>query len=590
MRIELCQLPIRPVPLNGESAWGYVRRIAYSNGYRDAQHLLNAFKIGRGGHLQWADDPLQKVIEVNATNDLSGHDAHRLMHHVRCCPDCLREYGYWREQWECGLVPICTEHRRALVAKCPVCTRLLRNSHTRLFHCECDADLREVDVNSLHIDDQACALASLMLKLSESSTQCHNLHFANELAALSDLELNRQVLFLGAYKAFRTLSKPRKLSIKGNPEIALAVLTGAAAVLSEWPTGLEQLISDINPRKSRSVRSQLGYLYIGVHKDFAEPEFAFFREAFDAMLIDQWPDLLDAKSRWLENKLRDQPYISATVLAKQASVRSKQLRLWVQSGQLEGTIHKLPSGRVQIAIRKDQLKKITNLKNRFNLEMAAEYVGLPEKRLRELLQARVIIADTPAAGALWQIHCSELDRLICSLKFTESNLRPDTDYLTINQILRHRWAKHMDFVQFIEAISAGEIVSAWPTSARSRNFGQLHIEVTSFNQWIEKGDMGFSIPEVCRILNIKQEVGYHLIKKNIIVAEDFGRLGRRVTTAALRQFQNEYCFARDLARARLTTSRSLVIKLAKFNVHPVVGPAIDKCRQIVYSRDVLKDF
>jgi hypothetical protein len=150
--------------------------------------------------------------------------------------------------------------------------------------------------------------------------------------------------------------------------------------------------------------------------------------------------------------------------------------------------------------------------------------------------------------------------------------------------LRHRWAKHLDFAQFIEAISTGEIVSAWSTSARSRNFGQLGIDVTSFNQWIEKGDMGFSIPEVCRILNIKQEVGYHLINKNILAAKDLGRLGRRVTATALREFQNNYYFARDLAKERLTTSRALVAQFAKLNVHPVTGPNTDGCRQILFLK------
>lgn len=49
--------------------------------------------------------------------------------------------------------------------------------------------------------------------------------FPTELAQLSRENLERLIVFLGAYSQFSASSKPRKLSLKANPEIGLAILT-----------------------------------------------------------------------------------------------------------------------------------------------------------------------------------------------------------------------------------------------------------------------------------------------------------------------------------------------------------------------------
>lgn len=587
MLIRLDKLSVRPAPFSDESAAGYLRRIAVRNGYRCGGDFLSAYGYVASASIAW---PMPAEPE-NAVELLPRRDAytsakaeiHTLYQYARYCPLCLKSHRYWRSAWENALVPVCLVHQSKLIGRCGKCKKAFITSQIGLDRCACGASLVRVDDATL-VDSCTLALGRLLLGERDLTTDVAH-GFPSELASLETPELMRLVLFLGAYRQFGKQAKPRKLSIKSNVDSAFAVLTGAVQTLAHWPLGIAALVESYlkSDGPARSVRQRLGYLYIGIHKEFAEPQFGFLRNAFDQYVLSYWPDLIDQKSRWIGNIKRDQHFISGTRIAKDLGVPLRLLREWVATQQLEGTIRHLPSGRTQLALRKGQEQRIARLSRVLNLAEAAAYLGLPEKRLRELLVAKLIFGQKPVAGAQWKIHCSELDRFIEVIK-NASSPHGVNDVLSLDQIFRCRWTENWNFIDLMNAIRTGEIITSWLPDRGKKNLEHLRVDVQSLNAWSGKADNGLSIPAVCELLKIKQEVGYHLVNKNLLVSRDAGRLGRRIDQKSLDQFNCQYCFARDVALANRTSPRALVQRLRDMGVEPISGPAIDGGRQVIYAR------
>lgn len=66
----------------------------------------------------------------------------------RICPKCLDEKGYMNCLWEVSLIGTCPVHRCFLQASCKSCTKLLHWTRGGLLHCECGADLRQMQTKS----------------------------------------------------------------------------------------------------------------------------------------------------------------------------------------------------------------------------------------------------------------------------------------------------------------------------------------------------------------------------------------------------------------------------------------------------------
>jgi hypothetical protein len=105
---------------------------------------------------------------------------------------------------------------------------------------------------------------------------------------------------------------------------------------------------------------------------------------------------------------------------------------------------------------------------------------------------------------------------------------------------------------------------------------------------VSKNDR-WPVPQVAKILEVKQEVVYFLIRSGLLTSHP-EVIGRRecamVNREGLDAFRAQYVFARDLAKLQKTSPRSLQSRLADIGIHPVVSPTNGACRQVVYERAV----
>src|SRR5690606_9116923 len=134
------------------------------------------------------------------------------------------------------------------------------------------------------------------------------------------------------------------------------------------------------------------------------------------------------------------------------------------------------------------------------------------------------------------------------------------------------------FPELFKAILCGEIESFHCKRSNKPGAAAILVAEMALKDWQQTSNNNLSIPAVAERLNIKQEVAYHLVRREIIKTIDRGRLGKFVTATELKAFNDHYLWARDIARATGAAPRKIISALKRAGVTAVTGPDIDGCR------------
>lgn len=95
------------------------------------------------------------------------------------------------------------------------------------------------------------------------------------------------------------------------------------------------------------------------------------------------------------------------------------------------------------------------------------------------------------------------------------------------------------------------------------------------------------ISDAAKCLGVKEEVAYTLTRLLLLETVQFiagRRMVKGVSREALKKFQDDYVLASELANVKRCSSGKIATALAELGVHPVAGPSIGNCRQLVYRR------
>lgn len=175
-------------PKRDESLPGFLLRLAEANHYRDIQGLLSAVfpeaketlrpklaSIRRSaGHLarlgRVACGDAMALAEFHVS-DLPSRAL--LIHGCRVpphgflpdgesfCPQCLKENGYAREEWELSPVAVCSHHRCELQDSCPQCGQKVSWKRSRLTYCNvCGGSLMNDNSGGHAVSDAECEVAA----------------------------------------------------------------------------------------------------------------------------------------------------------------------------------------------------------------------------------------------------------------------------------------------------------------------------------------------------------------------------------------------------------------------------------------------
>lgn len=148
------RLLFTPDPIDGESVYGYLLRLCDENHVCSAR--LRSGLLGISIRLacsigaetvralasgQRSPAALEEIVGMRMDALSKGRQPYRT--ETRVCPACLREVGYWRDDWDLPLSLGCRLHNRILIDRCQGCGVYMSFRRWRsIFHCHCGWDFR----------------------------------------------------------------------------------------------------------------------------------------------------------------------------------------------------------------------------------------------------------------------------------------------------------------------------------------------------------------------------------------------------------------------------------------------------------------
>ncbi len=590
------KLIYHPRPLSDEGLNGFLLKLSIGNRVSTVRKLMDGKKPSletltlRLG-LQQQIPELQRMF---SQQDCAGNRPVWNRRTSRYCPNCLREHAYWRQEWELSLVTLCHRHGCQLVEVCGACNCSLTWNRMDLMSCNCGYDFRLA--TEVQVDAKESTLIQIIVnKLHGNDSEI------TYLRPLDLKQLHNLIITLGVYAnpEHRPVLRNQKISSLREAQSLVSI---AADVLLNWPKGFYQMLdriqqsygADDSARLSERFGRFYSYLY-GKHKG---REFGFLLHAFENYLEKNWRHALAGRNKRLSRRLRNKHiWVPASTIAKELGAGLKQITSLIEGGEIESSQVTTTKGRTVLCINRQQLDLIRGLlKDRVDLKMAADILGVQERRVRQLLEHHMlgkVISPQENGSGRWRISRSALDQiLILGSDLPEWDSSGFPERCNFGHVLRFWLHKRHLFPRLIIAVIKEEIL---PVSV-DKSLTGLNAWVfddKTMRQWISNQlrgirDGAMTIPDASKALKIKQEVVYHLVNTGLLrIAVEQDSLVRLVELSTLEEFQKNHVSGIELSRQLKTSPKHLVQMLNAKNVFPVTGHWIDGGRQNIYLRDKL---
>lgn len=580
-----CTLPVRPHPFEGESAIGFLIRVAAANGYEQPRHMQRAIRT-----LDRLSDALS--MPANELDSLvgpfpsywggaelcSGLAAADYNHHLmRWCPLCLEESDHLRGQWLLKLCTVCNRHSVYLHDHCPSCGQPQRLERPSVSTCYCGSHLVAASVTPV-----PAAVMRLTLVIADAIAGRAPTEGLPPLAAPEWVRLAK---YLGQFSESSQPTRPGQVANLHQLEVATALMNGLSRLLEDWPRNFHAMLASIHRTQEAtpSLRRAFSPIYRVLYGELNAPCFQFLRDAFESYLHENWWGIVCKRNRSLRPEtVENHPRLTFRDAAKQAGTSPAMVRHLAQGELIESMESPLPSGRHSRSIHLREVERLALIaRGMLTLTDVAQRLQLPERRIRELVSAGILIpaVSKPRSGsAAWGFSSES----VSSLSAVAGRGLPGQATVSIKRILRTWRLRSNEFVALVVAVMSGEVS---PTNSTALPFGAIDVTEAETRRWLRNlrlnADGWLSVDAAARILELKQQVTYELVGKGLLPSARTTSSVRRIRASDLRAFQSNYVSLAELARHRRCSPRSL---LAAINAVPVSGPSVDGARQYFFRR------
>lgn len=593
-------LLVRPLPEREEGPQGYLLRLAEANflTLRDLEQLHVRFDLAnlRRNKLmpdKELDPQLYAHVErINAQADKVGRSWNRQQ--ARWCVHCLGESPIWQASWELLFHDACPQHGVWLVDRCSSCGSPVRWNRQHLLRCPCGADLR-AEVSRASPDSVARLSAVLA-----SSLLAKPLDDASDipiLRGMSVTDIQRLVRFLGSYLDPAAGSRPLKRYRAGRMDVSWPVTSIAAEILQNWPNAFHTSLSRL-PEPAQGEKPRLGgffhrishYLYRGLRGQAFDP----VRLAFERWLTEHWKGGLNRRNRRLPAELLAHvQWIPGNVAAERLDIPMNRLRDLIREGLLDGEEWLGTKGRRFLIVRRDQLDQISiQIASEMTMSEAMEVLGIGKVRMQRVLRLLFPTArrTNDKAYLPWCLPRGEVEVLLSIASHLSMVAIPDEDQVSFAHVLRYWHWNGDEIVALVEAVKSGAMAPVALLDS-ARGIGRWVFESDQLRAWVLTQNRcranWVSIPELAKILEVKQQVAYWLTHHGIIPVERLGSLkgvGSRVRRSDIDLFNQNYIFGREVAAILGRASRKTIRLLAEHGIYQVLGYSTEPCRLSVYRR------
>lgn len=588
--IKPCKLLVRPRPFDDEAAISYLIRISQANGFSTPRQLWLAMQNGEDPTslselMNWLGGSIGSEVSLlgpvphywkSPVHVMSGLSINDYNHHfMRWCPRCLGELQYLHNTWGLKLQCVCEKHATPLTDCCPSCGALQRFERSNIGQCSCGARLDRGDSGTT------------LPKVSAINRWLA--HGSGDDAAFSNLsaaDWHRLVRFLGQFTADSQPKRPGHISGLHHLEAASAIISHTAELLDDWPNQFYGLLAALQAQETAklSVRQSFGRLYRVLYRDLRAPVFQFLRDAFEGYLKKNWWGFVCKRNRSFKPEtVTNHPRLTLRKAAHQAGTSMSLVRHLMQAELIPGIEEKLPSGRHLRSIHQNDVGRIFALaKGAMTLGEAANFLALPERRVRELVTAGLltpIVSRITTKAAAWQFQKEQLSELSDLVGVVQGKPR----LVSVPQILKSWSLRKGEFPALVKALMDGSMRHAIATPGP---IGRVMLDASLVRFWLEEYRIAtsdwLSVDLAARVLGLKQQVAYELVAKGLLKTTPCARNARAISTAHLLAFKNNYV---SLAEVADSYGRSPKWVLHNIKVLPICGPSIDGVRQYFFRRD-----
>ena len=591
-------LLVRPPPERSEGPLGYSLRLAEANCL--TLHELS----GLGFRYELAFLTRQRLLpEVALDPDLHAHVA-RLgfllenngriwnQRYARFCPQCLAEDSTWRASWELFFHDACPRHGGWLVDICSSCGESVRWHRESLLRCQCGSDLREESPGTA--PENVRRLSGIL----EDKLLCRgDANVPPPLIGLDVDQTQRLIRYLGGYMDPGPNPKPLKLRNAGRLEVSWPVSSLAAEIIFDWPNALHCTLDRLQAASAHEKAGLTGVFkqaYSYLYKGFTESAFAPIRETFEAWLAAHWKGGVARRNRRLSAELLEKvQWIPGNVAAEALGVSMARLRFLIQEGALEGQESFSTTGRRFTIVRRDQLDQIrAQLAGELTMGEAMELLGIGKVRMQRILRLLFPSARriNDKAYLPWCVPRREVDALLALGSHVPFICIPEEHQVSLGHLLKYwNWTGD-EIVALIEATKANTVqLQAMLDNARGIGRWVFDVvQVRALQKGLSNGRSNWvSVPEMAKILGVKQQVAYWLTQHGFVRAEKLGTLkgiGSRVRRDELERFRQSHVFGRDIAAIIGTSSPKAMRMLAEQGIYPLLAHGCQASRQLIYAR------
>lgn len=591
-------LLVRPCPGRREGPLGYLLRLAEANcmtlaelsrlgvrydpGSLSRQHLLPALAL---------DSDLHAHV-VRTTNLLETKARIWNQRYARFCPHCLAEDPTWQAGWELYFHDACPRHGVWLMDLCSSCRQPVRWSRDSLLRCQCGSDLRE-ELPGTAPDNLRRLSAMLESKLLGRSKPDPESPFAG----LDVDQVQRLVRYLGGYMDPLSNPKPLKLRNAGRLEISWGVSSLAAEILFDWPHALHRTLDRLQAAAAGEkaglmelFRQAYSYLYKGLK----ESAFAPVRDAFESWLAEHWKGGVARRNRRLSQDLLEKvQWIPGSVAAETLGISMARLKFLIREGKLDGQESISTAGRRFTIVRRDQLDEIrAQLGGEMTMGEAMDLLGIGKVRMQRILRLLFPSARRidDKAYLPWCVPRGEVEALLALGSNLPAVGVPEEHQVSLGHVFKYWNWNGDEIVALVEAVKAGA-TAPQALLDNARGISRWVFDVAQLRALQKGTDSGranwVSIPEMAKILGVKQQVAYWLTQHGFVRAERLGTLkgvGSRVRREELEFFRQGHIFGREIAAIIGRSSLKAMKMLAEHGVYPLRSHGAQPSRQLIYAR------
>lgn len=592
-------LLLRPHPCRHEGPQGYLLRLAEANcmTLKELSQLGIHFDPACLSRHQLLPDPAldpllhAHVARIAQLTESKGRVWNQ--HHARFCPLCLAEDPTWQASWEVYFLDACPRHGVWMVDQCRSCGQPLNWKRDTLLRCQCGSDLREETAGPApdNLRRLAAILEDKLLHWPEGNAPAPLTHLDADQA-------QRLIRFLGTHMDPMANPRPMKLRNSGRLEGSWPVSTLAAEIIFKWPEGFHQALSQLQANSSgekKGLMDTFQHAYTYLYKGFKEAVFRDVRKAFEEWITVYWKGGVTGKNGRLSELLRkNSQWIAAAKAAHELEISPKQLRRLIADSDIEWEEIFSITGRKFLTVRRDQLDQLQeHLTGEITMGEAMEKLGIGKVRMQRLLtllfpSARRVLEKEYLP---WRIPRGEVDALLDTVTDLPVLTIAEEHQVSLGYILKFWHWTGDEILALVEAVKAGTLKpQAFLDGTRGISRWIFDVaQVRGLQQRLNSGRSNWvSIPEMARILGVKQQVAYWLTHHGFVQAERLGclkNLGSRVSREELERFQRNHVLGREIAAILGRSSKKTSQLLAEQGIYPLTGQGADPCRMLIYSRD-----